>query len=53
MTPSEAEAWTAVAAERNEMIDFWDSLGKPVFVLTGDCILYFFGRRYGHHGPMD
>ena len=30
------EAWTAVAAERNEMIDFWDSLGKPVFVLTGD-----------------
>ena len=30
------EAWTAVAAERNELIDFWDSLGKPVFVLTGD-----------------
>ena len=30
------EAWTAVAAERNELIDFWDSIGKPVFVLTGD-----------------
>ena len=30
------EAWTAVASERNELIDFWDSIGKPVFVLTGD-----------------
>ena len=30
------EAWTAVAAEREELIDFWDSLGKPVLVLTGD-----------------
>ena len=30
------EAWTAVAVEREELIDFWDSLGKPVFVLTGD-----------------
>ena len=30
------EAWTAVAVERKELIDFWDSLGKPVFVLTGD-----------------
>jgi len=30
------EAWTSVAAEREEMIEFWDSLGKPVFVLTGD-----------------
>ena len=30
------ESWAAVAAEREEMIEFWDSLGKPVFVLTGD-----------------
>ncbi len=30
------EAWTAVAVEREELIDFWDSLGKPVLVLTGD-----------------
>ncbi len=30
------EAWTSVATERNELIDFWDSVGKPVFVLTGD-----------------
>ena len=30
------EAWTAVAAEREELIRFWDSLGKPVLVLTGD-----------------
>ena len=30
------EAWTAVAAEREELIEFWDSVGKPVFVLTGD-----------------
>ena len=30
------EAWTAVPREREEMIEFWDKLGKPVFVLTGD-----------------
>jgi len=30
------EAWTAIAVERKELIDFWDSLGKPVLVLTGD-----------------
>ncbi len=36
-TPSNKdEAWTSVAAEREELIQFWDSLGKPVFVLTGD-----------------
>lgn len=34
--PNKDEAWTAVAAERNELIDFWDTLGKPVLVLTGD-----------------
>jgi len=30
------DAWTSFIEERKEMIDFWDSLGKPVFVLTGD-----------------
>ena len=36
-TPSNKdEAWTAIAVEREELIEFWDSLGKPVLVLTGD-----------------
>lgn len=30
------DAWTAFLEEREELIRFWDSLGKPVFVLTGD-----------------
>lgn len=30
------DAWTIFIEERREMIDFWDSLDKPVFVLTGD-----------------
>ena len=30
------DAWTVFLEERTELIDFWDSLGKPVFVLTGD-----------------
>ncbi len=34
--PNKDEAWTAMAAEREELIKFWDGLGKPVFVLTGD-----------------
>ncbi len=34
--PNKDEAWTAIAAEREELIEFWDALGKPVFVLTGD-----------------
>ena len=34
--PDKDEAWTAIAAEREELIDFWDSLNKPVLVLTGD-----------------
>lgn len=34
--PNKDEAWTALAAEREELIEFWDGLGKPVFVLTGD-----------------
>ncbi len=34
--PNKDEAWTALAAEREELIEFWDGLDKPVFVLTGD-----------------
>ena len=34
--PNKDEAWTVFLEEREELIRFWDSLGKPVFVLTGD-----------------
>ena len=30
------DAWTVFLKEREELIEFWESLGKPVFVLTGD-----------------
>ena len=30
------DAWTAYLDERGEMIRYWDGLGKPVFVITGD-----------------
>ena len=30
------DAWTAFLWEREDLIKFWDNLGKPVFVLTGD-----------------
>ncbi|MCI0624111.1 MAG: alkaline phosphatase D family protein [Acidobacteria bacterium] len=30
------EAWTVFLDEREQLIRFWDSLGKPVFLLTGD-----------------
>ena len=30
------DAWTAFLWEREDMIEFWNALGKPVFVLTGD-----------------
>lgn len=30
------DAWTAFLWEREDLIEFWDDLGKPVFVLTGD-----------------
>jgi len=30
------DAWTVFLEERETLIRFWDSLGKPVFVLTGD-----------------
>lgn len=30
------DAWTAFLQEREQMIRFWDSLGKPVMIMTGD-----------------
>jgi len=30
------DAWTVFLEERDDLINFWDSLGTPVFVLTGD-----------------
>lgn len=30
------DAWTAFLAEREELIQFWDSLKKPVIIMTGD-----------------
>jgi hypothetical protein len=30
------DAWTAFLAERDELLDFWQSLNKPVLVMTGD-----------------
>ena len=30
------DAWTVFLDEREQLISFWDSLGKPVFLLTGD-----------------
>lgn len=30
------DAWTAFVAEREELIQFWDSLKRPVIVMTGD-----------------
>lgn len=30
------DAWTVFLDEREELIRFWDSLGRPVLVLTGD-----------------
>ena len=30
------DAWTAFLWEREDLIEFWDRLGKPVCVLTGD-----------------
>ena len=34
--PTHDEAWTGFVTEREELIRFWESLGKHVFVLTGD-----------------
>jgi alkaline phosphatase D len=30
------EAWTVYLEEREKLIEFWDGLGKPVMLLTGD-----------------
>ncbi len=30
------EAWTSLIDEREELIEFFDALGKPVFILTAD-----------------
>ena len=30
------EAWTVFIEERDQLIDFWNEIGKPVFVITGD-----------------
>jgi alkaline phosphatase D len=30
------DAWTAFLEEREQMIKFWDSLNKPVMIMTGD-----------------
>lgn len=30
------DAWTVFLDEREKLINFWDSLGSPVFVLSGD-----------------
>ena len=30
------DAWTAFLEEREQMINFWDSLNKPVMIMTGD-----------------
>ncbi len=35
-TANKDDAWTVFLDEREQLIEFWDSLDKPVFVLTGD-----------------
>lgn len=36
MTNNKDESWTVFLDEREKLISFWESLEKPVFVLTGD-----------------
>lgn len=36
MAAGKDEAWTALLAERNQLINAWDKLQKPVFILTAD-----------------
>ena len=36
MADNKDESWTVFVDEREKLIKFWDELGKPVFVLTGD-----------------
>jgi phosphodiesterase/alkaline phosphatase D-like protein len=35
-TTNKDDAWTVFLDEREQLIEFWDGLDKPVFVLTGD-----------------
>lgn len=35
-TSNKDDAWTVFLDEREQLIQSWDALGKPVFVLTGD-----------------
>ena len=34
--PKKGEAWTVFLHEREQLLDTWDKLEKPVFLLTGD-----------------
>jgi phosphodiesterase/alkaline phosphatase D-like protein len=34
--PNKDESWTSYLDAREDLIDFWDGLGAPVLVLTGD-----------------
>ncbi|NNE92896.1 MAG: alkaline phosphatase [Verrucomicrobiales bacterium] len=36
LTIKKDDAWTVFLDEREELIEFWDKLDQPVFVLTGD-----------------
>lgn len=36
MADNKDESWTVFVDERDKLVEFWDELGKPVFVLTGD-----------------
>lgn len=36
MADNKDESWTVFVDEREKLINFWDELGKPVFVMTGD-----------------
>ncbi len=36
LTIKKDDAWTVFLDEREELIEFWDKLEQPVFVLTGD-----------------
>ena len=36
MANNKDESWTVFIDEREKLIEFWESLDKPVFVLTGD-----------------
>ena len=35
-TANKEESWVAFLDERETLVDFWDGLGKPVMIMTGD-----------------